>query len=330
MTKDLVSVIIPVYNRENVIEECVNSVFAQSYQNFEIVIVDDGSLDGTYKICEQLAEKDARIKLYAGEHGGVSAARNLALEKASGEYIFFLDSDDVIYSFLLEALVEGMKSTGAQIGGTNVVGVADKNWHKVREKISTATERAETIFKTHEETLEAVFCQKSPFDCIGGVMMRRDLIADTRFKRDLFIGEDFYFIYENLIKGASSVFLDKKWYYVRYHEANASWNYTCDGFLTRFRRRELVWKSEEAFGRTKYASIQKRDALSCFTSCFCKNTPHSAEVRGMIKTMKQYRSELFTGFSFKYKVIYSLYVYFPAAAVWLFKTKTKASKKGAQ
>ena len=322
MTKDLVSVIIPVYNRENVIEECLNSVFAQSYQNFEIIIVDDGSSDGTYKICERLAAKDERIKLFAAKHGGVSAARNLALEKSDGEYVFFIDSDDVIYPLLLETLVDGMKNTGAQIGGTNVVGVAEKNWQKVCERLAEVTERAEIAFNTHEETLEAVFCQKSPLGCIGGVMIRSDLIGDTRFMTDLFIGEDFYFIYENLIKNASSVFLDKKWYYVRYHKTNSSWNYNYDGFLTRFRRRELVWKSEESFGRTKYANIQKRDAFSCYTTCFRKNDSSSSDVKKMIKTMKEDRSELLPAFSLKQKVIYFLYVYFPSIARLLFKAKS--------
>ncbi len=318
MTKDLVSVIVPVYNRETVIEECLNSVFAQSYQNFEIIIVDDGSSDGTYKMCEQLAAKDSRIRLFAAEHGGVSAARNLALEKANGECVFFLDSDDVIYPLLLETLVEGMKSTGAGIGGTNVVGVAEKNWHRVHERLEKATERAETAFKTHEETLEAVFCGNSPLDCIGGVMMRRDLIGDTKFRADLFIGEDFYFIYENLIKGVDCVFLDKKWYYVRHHETNSSWNYTYDGFWTRFYRRELVWKSEEAFGRTKYANLQKLSAFGCFRDCLLKQEKGSNDEKRMIQKVKKYRKELFKAFGFKLKVSYLLLVYLTGIGRWIF------------
>ncbi len=89
MIKDLISVIIPVYNREKVIEECIDSVFAQSYQNFEIVIVDDGSTDSTLQICKRLAEKDERIKLFVAGHGGVSAARNIALDKATANTFSF-------------------------------------------------------------------------------------------------------------------------------------------------------------------------------------------------------------------------------------------------
>ena len=76
----LISVITPVYNRELYIEECINSVLAQSYQKFEIIIVDDGSTDKTYEICRSLALNDDRIKLFAANHGGVSAARNRAIE----------------------------------------------------------------------------------------------------------------------------------------------------------------------------------------------------------------------------------------------------------
>lgn len=102
-----VSVIISVYNRENYIEECLLSVLEQSHKDFEIVLVDDGSTDNTLAICEALAEKEPRIKIIKGEHKGVSAARNLALDNAIGEYLFFLDSDDTIHPLLLEALVDG-------------------------------------------------------------------------------------------------------------------------------------------------------------------------------------------------------------------------------
>lgn len=327
MIKNMISVIVPVYNRQAVIEECVASVLAQSYQNFEIVIVDDGSSDDTYKICQQLADNDSRIKLFAAEHGGVSAARNKALDAASGEYVFFLDSDDVIYPLLLETLVEGMKSTGAWIGGTDVVGVSQNNWHKVLERINEVPEPSDITFNSHEETLEAVFCGRSPLSCIGGVMMRADIIGDTKFKTDIFIGEDFYFIYENLIKGASSVFLKRKWYYVRHHDTNSSWDYTYEGFLTRFYRRELVWKSEEAFGRTKYADIQKRDAFSCFTRCMTKNEARSEDAKKMLKKIKEYKSKLLPSLTSKQKIIYFLYTNFPTLAIFVFKKKAKRSRK---
>lgn len=321
MVKDLVSVIIPVYNRENVIEECVNSVFAQIYRNFEIVIVDDGSTDSTYDICKHLAQKDERIKLFAGEHGGVSAARNMALDKADGEYVFFLDSDDVIYPLLLETLVSEMKESDAGIAGTRVVNVSESRWDKVREKIAEAPVAGQTKYLTNEEALYSMFHGDSPLSCIGGVMMKKELVGDTKFKTDLFIGEDYYFIYENLIKGASCVFLEPKWYYARNHATNSSWNYTFDGFTTRFYRRELVWKSEEALGREEFANVQKRDAFSCFVTCAKRNTPYSMDSKRMRKVMKQYRKEICPALSSKAKIMYFICMHFPVTASMIFKKK---------
>lgn len=88
------SVIIPVYNVEKYLSQCLDSVLSQSFSNFEVILVDDGSQDNSGKICEEYAEKDCRINVYHNSNGGVSAARNFGLSKAKGNYIVFLDSDD--------------------------------------------------------------------------------------------------------------------------------------------------------------------------------------------------------------------------------------------
>ena len=318
---NLISIIIPVYNRQNVIEECINSVLEQSYQNFEIIIVDDGSSDDTYSICKSLAEKETRIKLYSAKHGGVSTARNIALDNSTGDYVFFLDSDDIIHPLLLEILITEMIRTGAAIGGTNVVTVSENNWDKLKEKLGSQPTDNKTEFKTNAETLEAVFCSNSPLNCIGGVMMSKALVADTRFCTDLFIGEDYYFIYQNLIKGASSIFLKQKWYYVRLHNNNSSWDYSFNGFYTRFYRRKLVWLSEQALGRTKYANLQKRDAFGCYCLCIKKTATNKKDRLKMQKIMKLHNKELLPVMKGKQKIIYILYVYFPFAIKLLLKSK---------
>ena len=317
IANSLISIILPVYNREEYIEECIHSVQAQSYQNYEIIIVDDGSSDHTFDICQTFAAKDDRIKLQQAKHGGVSAARNIALDVASGEYVFFLDSDDVIYPLLLETLITAMQSNNAFIGGTDVVGVPESHWFKVQEKIKEPPVAGTVTSRTYDETLEAIFCGRSPLGCIGGVMMHKDLIGNTRFRTDLYIGEDFFFIYENLIKGTSSVFLTEKWYFVRNHKHNCSWDYSFNGFWTRFYRRILVWKSEESFGRIKYANIQKKDAFNCFIRCIAKNSPYSNDAKKMRKALKEYKKELLPAFSRKARLLFYLYLYFPATAKYI-------------
>ena len=99
-----VSVIIPVYNVEKYLRECLDSVINQTLKDIEIICVDDGSSDGSLKILEEYAQKDNRIKVLKQEHGGVSCARNLALGGAAGEYMLCLDSDDYLELNTLESL----------------------------------------------------------------------------------------------------------------------------------------------------------------------------------------------------------------------------------
>lgn len=101
------SVIIPVYNVETTITECVNSVLSQTFEDLEIILVDDGSTDGSPKICDNLAEKDSRIKVVHKENGGLSSARNTGMKAIKGDYFLFLDSDDYwTYDSFLSDLVE--------------------------------------------------------------------------------------------------------------------------------------------------------------------------------------------------------------------------------
>lgn len=321
----LVSILIPVYNRQSLIEECVASIFAQTYQNFEIILVDDGSTDQTISICRQLANNDNRIRLLEENHGGVSAARNKGLEVAQGDYIFFLDSDDVIHPLLLEELVSTMEAANAPIGGTCVASVSEQHWHLVRERLEQPSDFCGTAFHNHADSLAAVFRGSSPLNMIGGVMIRRDWIGKTRFREDLSIGEDFYFIYQNLIKGASSVFLNKKRYYSRLHSANTSWDYSFTGFWSRFFRRELVWKGEEQAGRTAYANQQKAEAFSCYLRCLKNNAPYCDDVDKMRQVMKDYKCLLLPALSWKGKMRYYLSVYAPG--LYLFLSRIKAPKK---
>ena len=92
----LLSIIIPVYNVERYIERCVNSIINQSYQNFELIIIDDGSIDGSSKILDVLSSNDNRIQVYHVKNGGVSRARNLGLSFSKGEFIAFVDADDIV------------------------------------------------------------------------------------------------------------------------------------------------------------------------------------------------------------------------------------------
>ena len=115
MNNELISIIVPVYKVEKYLEKCVKSILKQTYTNLEIILVDDGSPDKCGQLCDELAKEDDRIKVYHKENGGLSDARNYGVERANGEYIGFVDSDDYIHESMYEKLYEAIKKSGTLI-----------------------------------------------------------------------------------------------------------------------------------------------------------------------------------------------------------------------
>lgn len=102
MNEIMISVIIPIYNTEKYLSRYIESVLNQSYKNFELLLINDGSKDRSGDICDEYAKKDNRIKVFHKENGGVSSARNLGLDNAKGDYVCFIDSDDYVGKRYLE------------------------------------------------------------------------------------------------------------------------------------------------------------------------------------------------------------------------------------
>lgn len=110
-TNALVSIIIPIYNVESYLAQCLDSILGQSYKNIEVICIDDGSTDSSGAIAQQYANKDPRVRIITQANAGQSAARNRGLEQASGEYVAFIDSDDYIDREFIKELVEHSSST---------------------------------------------------------------------------------------------------------------------------------------------------------------------------------------------------------------------------
>ena len=111
----LITVIVPIYKVETYLRKCVDSVIAQTYRDLEIILVDDGSPDGCGRICDEYAARDERIRVIHKENGGLSSARNAALDVCRGEYISFIDSDDFVSPYFIEILYRGIAQTGSEI-----------------------------------------------------------------------------------------------------------------------------------------------------------------------------------------------------------------------
>lgn len=149
---DLVSVIVPVYNVEKYLKECVDSLLQQTYKNLEIILVDDGSKDQSGVICDEYAEKDKRIKVIHKDNAGLGYARNSGLEIATGGYVTFIDSDDIADPNLVELLMQGIQEHGVDtcIGGFKRIGDDGKTVFK---------EQYEETLYTGEAVYESLFAR---------------------------------------------------------------------------------------------------------------------------------------------------------------------------
>ena len=113
----MVSCIIPVYNTQKYLHRCIESVLAQTFTDWEMLLIDDGSTDASGSICDEYAVKDKRIRVFHKENGGISSARNVGLNYAQGEWIFFVDSDDSLPKTSLESLLSRSSDANIIAGG---------------------------------------------------------------------------------------------------------------------------------------------------------------------------------------------------------------------
>ena len=177
----LISVIVPIYNVEKYVGECVDSIINQSYKNLEIILVDDGSTDNSGKICDCYAEKDCRIKVVHRENGGLSEARNSGLDLAKGEYLTFVDSDDVILGDCIEMLYNLLINKGADVSAGALIPFYDGE--------ELPTEVSLSPVKVFDNGIEAVksmlFQQKQINNSPCGKLFKASLFKNHRYPKGL-------------------------------------------------------------------------------------------------------------------------------------------------
>lgn len=195
MSNPLVSVVIPVYNLASYLPKCIESVLGQGIDALEIVAVDDGSTDNSRDVMQEYAEKDNRIKLIFKGNDGVSSGRNAGIEKASGEYLFFLDGDDWLEDGALGKLLQYAKDYDI-VQGTYVN--TDSTGHEELD-----VDPIDSDFEGYDEIIGAYFLHQIHESCCNK-LYKRALIGDTRFDTALEVAEDSKFVY-NLLKKAQRV-----------------------------------------------------------------------------------------------------------------------------
>lgn len=199
-----ISIIVPVYNSEKHLCRCIDSILAQTYTNFELLLVNDGSKDNSGIICQEYAAKDFRIKVFHKVNGGVSSARNVGLDNAKGEWITFVDSDDWLDKEFLESIfIDNIKSVDLVISYA-------KNINK-NGKISSNKYQSRYINSNNIDTLflENDFAwQTSPW----AKLYKNELCKNIRFIENMHIGEDLIFLYTYTMKCNTIFILGENYY----------------------------------------------------------------------------------------------------------------------
>lgn len=187
-----ISVIVPCYNCEKTIEKCLDSLFSQTYNELEVIAVDDGSSDNTLNKLKKIAQKDSRLKIYHQENSGPSSARNLGLSKATGEFVGFIDSDDFIRKDAYEKMIQCACEQQADLIICDYICVYPDNKQTVMRHVLPRE------LVGHKEIIDKLIFQFYGGDATGlaslcNKLYKRSFIGNMRFDEELYRGEDWWF-----------------------------------------------------------------------------------------------------------------------------------------
>ena len=252
MMGEKISVIVPVYNVEAYLERCVESILQQTYANFELILINDGSADSSGQICDYLASQYENIKVYHIENAGVSNARNMGIQLATGSWVTFIDSDDFVTQDYLATLASAVE-------GENI-GFVIAPLHHIKNGIVTdlPPHSGKTELWSTEETMkELLMTTRTSFFPVAK-LFKRNLLADEKFNTHYHLAEDALFLTELLLKTrCSSVFIDKPVYYYDHREGSATTSVNRYVFDTIEVYKQIIAQVSQAFPNLKYELINR-------------------------------------------------------------------------
>lgn len=305
-----ISVIIPIYNVEAYLSQCLDSVIHQSYENLEIILVNDGSTDACHQICEKYAAKDNRIKVIHQKNGGLSDARNTGLEIATGDFIAFVDSDDLVSTDFFQLLLDALQSNQAEIvecefykfGTITDVPKASSNKNSVE------------IFQT-EMALELLMKEKLK-QMVWNKLYRKIAIGDNRFPVSK-INEDEFWTYKVFGNAQKIVKIaDVLYFYRQQQESIMGRKYSLKRLDGLQALQERIAYMRENFPRLENLAIKSYCTAAMWhyqqIISFMEVDPTKNHRKMIFDSIKQYNKWLvFKEWSWKEKLRYYLFIWNP-------------------
>ena len=255
-SKALISIIVPIYDVENYLRQCLDSIMSQTYQNFECLLINDGSPDNSADICREYVDKDARFRYFEKENGGVSSARNLGIERSGGAYITFIDSDDWVDSDYLEVLYNALIDENADISVSTYkrFHMAENCWYF--HSFQRGYEKR--VFTNHELIDE--FIDLNTFDYsygfVCGKLVRKDLLDNIAFNEMTTLGEDMEYWLKLYLISNKVVYVNRD-----------SYNYRVDNVNRRFGAEKIRSDIQQRLNFIAFLAIRGINISKYVNSC---------------------------------------------------------------
>lgn len=234
---DLISIILPIYNGEQYLRDCLESILKQKYHNFEVILVNDGSIDSSEAICRQYVNRDDRFHYVQKEHGGVSSARNYGLELVKGEYVTFIDADDWVEENYLELLHQSLKENNADISvSTYKKFDVDTNLFYLH---AFQINESNQVFTQNElvEKLPQLERITESFEIIGGKLVKKSLLLGIHFNERTQLFENMEFWFKLYLLSNRIAFVNKEIYNFRLQDSEARKLYNAKNYVDDIRVR---------------------------------------------------------------------------------------------
>ena len=284
MTEKL-SIIVPSYNAEKTISRCISSIRNQTYQNLEIIVINDGSTDNTESIVEKLCCDDCRIKLVTIKNGGVSNARNTGIDIATGDYITFVDSDDYIDAEMYENLISLAVKYQADITHCSY-----KNVDENGNVLSVVGNKGQIVVQDSEEAIECLLGDRLFAGGLCNKIYKAHLFKDVRLENGIKYNEDVLANFELFKRSGTSVYTDCAFYY--YVATTSSSTHTASGIGP---AKQKVYVAEKIYNMSlgkSYSIIAEKNyadrVLSLYQSCtFAKDKQNKREAYQQVVEFKK-------------------------------------------
>ena len=283
----LISIIIPVYNAQRYLHRCLQSIISQTYQNFEVILVNDGSTDNSYQVCQEFTNKDKRITVITQTNSGASSARNRGIEIAKGEWITFIDADDYVERDYIECLCENITDEKTLIiQGLKQVNIKGEEIKKIEFENTTLTDtEIQKAFDEHE-IFEYGYTVAKLYNL--NIIKKHDI----KFDEQISYSEDMLFMLEYILNCDTIKFIEGANYYYITDNSNLSQRYNSFKseyqLFTKYKKTNLAIADKWSF--TPSYKSQRYGALMLMRSIYClyKRGNYSRRKRiSIIKNIKQ-------------------------------------------